>query len=84
MTHFLILIILSIIILGMSIKVVREDERIAVFRLGRFLGVLGPGLVLIFPAIDKGIKINLPEKFPGWRGLSEKELEEKVKDLVLR
>lgn len=79
-----VLIILSVIILGMSIKVIREDERIAIFRLGRFFRVSGPGLVLILPVIDKGVKINLPEKLPGWRGLSEKELEEKIKELVLK
>ncbi len=83
-SSFFILIILSVIILGMSIKIIREDERIAVFRLGRFFRVSGPGLVLLFPVIDRGIKINLPEKFPGWRGLSEKGLKEKIKDLVVK
>ncbi len=83
-SSFFILIILSIIILGMSFKVIREDERIVIFRLGRFFKVLGHGLVLIFPVIDRGIKINLPEKFPGWRGLAKEELEKRIKDLVLK
>jgi regulator of protease activity HflC (stomatin/prohibitin superfamily) len=82
-SSFFILILLSVIILGMSIKVIREDERIVVFRLGRFFRVSGPGLVLILPIIDKVIRINLPEKFPGWRGFSREELEDKIKELVL-
>jgi membrane-bound ClpP family serine protease len=37
-----------------SIRIVREDTRLSVFRLGRYLGDKGPGIVLIIPFIDRG------------------------------
>jgi regulator of protease activity HflC (stomatin/prohibitin superfamily) len=80
---FIIFLILVIIILATSIKVVNEYERIAVFRLGRFVNIQGPGLVLLIPGVDKGVKVNLKEKIPGWQTLSQKELEERIKQYVL-
>jgi regulator of protease activity HflC (stomatin/prohibitin superfamily) len=80
---FIILLILVIVILAASIKVVNEFERIAVFRLGRFVNIQGPGLVLLIPGVGKGIKVNLKEKIPGWQTLSQKELEERIKRYVL-
>ncbi|MBC7128415.1 MAG: slipin family protein [Thermoplasmatales archaeon] len=53
----LLLVIISII--ASSIRVLSEYERIVVFRLGRLLGVKGPGLVFIIPIIDKPIRIDL-------------------------
>ncbi len=66
-------------ILFLCVKIAREDERIVVLRLGRFLKVAGPGLVWIILGIDKAVKINLNRDFPGWQGLSQMELEEKIK-----
>ncbi|NLY38699.1 MAG: slipin family protein [Firmicutes bacterium] len=42
-----------------SIKVVREYERLVVFRLGRLIGEKGPGLVFIIPFIDRFIRVSL-------------------------
>jgi regulator of protease activity HflC (stomatin/prohibitin superfamily) len=36
-----------------SIRVVREYERLIVFRLGRLKGAVGPGLILVIPLIDR-------------------------------
>ena len=80
---FIILLVLMIVILAASIKVVNEYERIAVFRLGRFVNIVGPGLVLLIPGVDKGVKVNVKEKIPGWQTLSQKELEERIKQYVL-
>lgn len=46
-------------ILFMAIHVVVEYERGVVFRLGRLVGVKGPGLVLIIPFIDRMVKVPL-------------------------
>jgi regulator of protease activity HflC (stomatin/prohibitin superfamily) len=51
--------IIILIILALSIKVVREYERVVVFRLGRLLGARGPGIVIILPVIDRFRKIDL-------------------------
>jgi regulator of protease activity HflC (stomatin/prohibitin superfamily) len=51
--------IIILIILASSIKVVREYERVVVFRLGRLIGAKGPGVVIILPVIDRIRKIDL-------------------------
>jgi regulator of protease activity HflC (stomatin/prohibitin superfamily) len=80
---FIILLVLIIVILAASLKVVKEYERMAVFRLGRFVNIVGPGLVLLIPGVDKGVKVNVKEKIPGWQTLSQKDLEERIKQYVL-
>ena len=82
MELYFFLFILVIIFLK-SLKILREDERIAIFRLGRFLKVAGPGIVFIIPSIDKGVKVNLTQNIPSWQALSNAELEERVKAFVL-
>ncbi|UCG67271.1 MAG: hypothetical protein JSW12_09915 [Deltaproteobacteria bacterium] len=79
----LVLFILAILFILTSIKIVKDDERLVVFRLGRFFKILGPGVVLIIPIVDKGLRVNLSEKIPGWQALSKEELTEKIKALVL-
>ncbi len=77
------LIILLIIIASMSLKTLRDDERLAILRLGRFFKIVGPGLVLVLPLIDKSVKVNLSKEIPGWQGLSKDELDMKIKNAVM-
>ncbi len=42
-----------------ALKVVREYERLVVFRLGRLIGEKGPGLVFIIPVVDRFVRISL-------------------------
>jgi regulator of protease activity HflC (stomatin/prohibitin superfamily) len=60
----------------------RNDERFAVFRLGRFSRVKGPGWIFIFPVLEKKFSINLNRHCPGWKGMSEAELAEEVRRFV--
>jgi regulator of protease activity HflC (stomatin/prohibitin superfamily) len=83
MGSLLIFIILLIIILAKALKIVREDQRLAIFRLGRLFTISGPGLVLLIPVVDKGVKVNLRENIPGWQGYSKSELDEKIRAFVL-
>jgi regulator of protease activity HflC (stomatin/prohibitin superfamily) len=56
------IIVLSIFILIMlfaSIRIVNEYERGVVFRLGRYVGVRGPGLILLIPFIERMVKVEL-------------------------
>src|SRR5213592_409047 len=53
------LVFLLIVILANAIRVVREYERLVVFRLGRLIGERGPGLVLLWPIIDRAVKVGL-------------------------
>jgi len=58
--NFLIpLIVVVLFFLISAIKVVREYERLVVFRLGRLIGEKGPGLVLVIPLIDRTIKVSM-------------------------
>ena len=52
-------IIILLIILPQAVKITKEYERGVIFRLGRFVGVRGPGLFLIIPFIDKMVKVDL-------------------------
>ena len=64
--EILIAILLIIIILGLigaSIKIVKEYERVVVFRLGRLLGARGPGIVFILPVVNRLVKIDLRERY---------------------
>ena len=55
--------LLVITILRLSIRVVPEYKRIVVFRLGRCIGARGPGLILLFPIIDRPVSADLREQY---------------------
>ena len=56
-----IVLVLVIFFLANAIRIVPEFQRLVVFRLGRLLKVKGPGLVLLIPIVDKGVKVDLRE-----------------------
>lgn len=53
----------ALVVLSSMIRVVREYERLVVFRLGRCQGTKGPGLVFLIPFIDKAVKVDQREQF---------------------
>jgi len=61
MAFFIILFL--IVILSMAIKIVREYQRLVVFRLGKCVGQRGPGLVLLWPFIETANWVDLREQF---------------------
>src|SRR6202023_3282240 len=42
---------------------VREYKRIVLFRLGRAIGIKGPGLIFINPITDRTTKVDLREQY---------------------
>ncbi len=56
--------LISMILLASAIRIVREDTRLTVYRLGRSLGDKGPGIVVLIPFIDKGVIKKLGEPDP--------------------
>ena len=56
-------IIVGVLLLWNGIKVVREYQRLVVFRLGRSYGPRGPGIVFLIPFMDKAIWVDLREVF---------------------
>jgi regulator of protease activity HflC (stomatin/prohibitin superfamily) len=54
---------LVVIFLFLAIRIVREYERLVVFRLGRCIGSRGPGVVILIPIIDQAVRVDLRELF---------------------
>jgi len=54
--------LVGLMLLFSAIRIVQEYERLVVFRLGRSLGEKGPGLVILWPFIDRGVKVDLREQ----------------------
>ena len=50
---------LAVMVFASAIRILREYERGVVFLLGRFWRVKGPGLVLIVPAIQQMVRVDL-------------------------
>ncbi len=48
-----------LVILANSLRILREYERGVVFRLGRYVGSRGPGLIVLVPFIEKMVKVSL-------------------------
>jgi len=51
--------VLVLLFLSSAVKILNEYERGVVFRLGRVIGSKGPGLILLIPAIDKMLRVDL-------------------------
>ena len=57
--------VLAVIVLGMvfvlpqMVRILREYERGVIFRLGKLQGAKGPGLIFLFPIIDKMVRMDL-------------------------
>jgi regulator of protease activity HflC (stomatin/prohibitin superfamily) len=53
------IILLAIVTIGSAVRILREYERGVVFRLGRAIGVKGPGLILLIPFVDRMVRVSL-------------------------
>jgi len=58
----LVVVIVGVGVLASSIRVVPEFMRLVVFRLGRLVGIRGPGLVFLIPVIDQAFPVDLREQ----------------------
>jgi regulator of protease activity HflC (stomatin/prohibitin superfamily) len=59
MNFLLVIGALIVAFIATSVKIMNEYERGVVFRLGRILGVKGPGMIIIIPGLDKFVKMDL-------------------------
>jgi regulator of protease activity HflC (stomatin/prohibitin superfamily) len=57
------LVLMVLVVLALAIRVVPEYQRLVVLRLGRVIGAKGPGLVLLIPVVDRGVRVDLRERF---------------------
>ena len=56
---YFVIAVVVIILISAAIRIVQEYERGAVFRLGRFVGLRGPGLVFLIPFVERMMKVDL-------------------------
>jgi regulator of protease activity HflC (stomatin/prohibitin superfamily) len=54
-----VILIAAAIIVPQAIRVLREYERGVIFRLGKLLGAKGPGLIFLWPIVDRMVKMDL-------------------------
>jgi regulator of protease activity HflC (stomatin/prohibitin superfamily) len=59
LTAVIVVLVLVLIFLFSAVNVAREYERGVVFRLGRLLGIKGPGLFILIPFIDRAVRVDL-------------------------
>jgi len=55
--------VVLVIGLARSVKIIREYQRIVLFRLGRAIGLRGPGIVFINPITDRTTLVDLREQY---------------------
>jgi regulator of protease activity HflC (stomatin/prohibitin superfamily) len=58
-----VVVVLAAALSSMAIKIVREYQRVVLFRLGRSIGARGPGFTLINPVIDRVNWVDLREQY---------------------
>jgi regulator of protease activity HflC (stomatin/prohibitin superfamily) len=58
-----VVVLLVLVFAGISVRIVREYQRIVLFRLGRAIGIRGPGLIFINPITDRTTWVDLREQF---------------------
>ena len=54
-----VLFVIAVLVLPQSVRILREYERGVVFRLGKLIGAKGPGLAILFPFVDKLVRMDL-------------------------
>jgi len=53
------IVIAAVFLMVIMLRVIKEYERAVVFRLGKFIGIKGPGLIVVLPIVDKIQKVPL-------------------------
>ena len=56
---FAVVIIVAIIVILNAVRIIAEYDRAVIFRLGRAIKVKGPGLILLWPVIDRMVRVTL-------------------------
>jgi len=76
--------ILALILVVSSVRVAPEFVRFAVYRQGRFRKVIGPGIFMIIPIVDRLVRFKLDESMPDWASMSFDQARQYVDQQVLQ
>ena len=66
-----------------SLRMAADNERAAIFFLGKFWIVKGPGSYLALPFIYSVVTVNLDKHIPDWRKLHERDITRRVAELAI-
>lgn len=80
--YFLFTTLMLLAVLVKGVNIVKENQRLVIFRCGRLRTTVGPGIVIIVPFIDMSIYVNLTKHISEWKSLDEKVIRERVQALV--
>jgi regulator of protease activity HflC (stomatin/prohibitin superfamily) len=56
---FVVAVVILLSLVSLAIRILKEYERGVLFRLGRLVGVRGPGLIFIIPFVDRLVTVDL-------------------------
>jgi regulator of protease activity HflC (stomatin/prohibitin superfamily) len=59
MAYLIAVVVLVALLLFASVRILSEYERAVMFTLGRFTGIRGPGLIILWPVIQRMTKVDL-------------------------
>jgi regulator of protease activity HflC (stomatin/prohibitin superfamily) len=54
-----VIVVLALIVLPQMLRILREYERAVIFRLGKLIGIKGPGLIVLIPFVDRMVRMDL-------------------------
>jgi len=79
---FLMFFLLIVVIVGKTVFMVQENQRLVVLRFGKLLKTIGPGICMVVPFTDLAVLVELNQYVPGWQKMTEEDLCIKVAGLV--
>lgn len=78
------LLAIGIVLLKHSMLLIAKGHWVAVYRLGKYIGVRGAGLHFIIPFLDRYRGIDLDELVPNWRHLSRDQIDHAARTALER
>ena len=78
----LLILLVLIVVIPRGVVLVKESQRLVVYRHGKFNTVLGPGIVIVIPVVDKPILVNMSKHVPDWQSMNEHDICERLKMLT--
>ncbi|HEU0225125.1 MAG TPA: slipin family protein [Steroidobacteraceae bacterium] len=57
--YWIVIVVLGLVLLFSAINILREYERGVIFFLGRFDGIKGPGMIVVWPIIQQMVRVDL-------------------------
>ena len=80
---YLVFVVSVIFSLSRSVRIVKEYQRLEVYRLGRHIGQKGPGLVYLMPVVDRAVLVDVPDNtttIPLFKSLTVEEFSRRFPD----